>query len=76
MDLETLKARAVELETGMNQLVANYNIMQGQRGEVLQWIEKMFPGVATIVDGVDEMAEGAAHVIEGVIEVASEFGVK
>jgi hypothetical protein len=41
MKLEDLENRLKIIEADMHQLVADYNVMQGMKNEVMYWIEKV-----------------------------------
>jgi len=73
---EDLEAQAKEIEGAMQQMVANYNVLQGKLAAVNEWMSKFAPGVVKIEEGVGDIVDGVADVVEGTISVANEIGIE
>lgn len=69
---EGLQADLQKVEEAMQQLVSNYNVMQGQKATLMSLIEKFVPGVKDMVDGAVQVAEGIGQIAEGAAEVVAE----
>lgn len=41
MDLESLEKRLKEINTQINQIIANYNMLEGCKQEIMFWINKL-----------------------------------
>lgn len=72
---DDLKSKVKEFEDAMQQMVANYNVLQGKLSVVNEMLSKFAPGVVKIEKGIGEVISGVSDVAAGVIDVAAEVTI-
>lgn len=69
---QELEDALAKVASDMQQLVANYNVLQGQHSTLSALIAKFAPGITEIAHGAVDVVSGIGEIASGAAEVVAE----